>query len=300
MRLAANKPITIDSKRKYDEEGEEGDNILGLSVDLNALAKRRRIEELQELDDAAEANAEENSNDEEDAENEDDEAGGPTADDAKKEGEDDNDSMLGDSDAEEESVFKKPAIPTRLRAGSIAASVASTARTDLTPEAIAAKFPTLFAEQSENPKVLITTSINSTLHKEAEMLEELLPNSVYVRRSSHRWGHKFSVREIAKFASNRNFTTMVVLMEDQKRPAGLDIIHLPEGPHLHYSLTNWVDGKKLPGHGKAMDFYPEIILNNFTTALGLVTGRLFQTLFPIKPELQGRQVVTLHNQVNFP
>lgn len=43
---------------------------------------------------------------------------------------------------------------------------------------------------------------------------------------------------------------VVVLMEDQKRPAGLDIIHLPEGPHLHYSLTNWVDGKRLPGHGK--------------------------------------------------
>lgn len=67
------------------------------------------------------------------------------------------------------------------------------------------------------------------------MLEELFPNSAYVRRSSHRWGHKFSIREIAKFgkrkyprgvdpatdnsglASNRNFTTMVVLMEDQKR-----------------------------------------------------------------------------------
>lgn len=49
------------------------------------------------------------------------------------------------------------------------------------------------------------------------MLEELLPNSAYVRRSAHRFGHKFSIREIAKFASNRNFTTMVVLMEDQKR-----------------------------------------------------------------------------------
>lgn len=166
LRLAANKPITIDSKRKYDEEGEEGDNILGLSVDLNALAKRRRLEELQELDDAAEQNAEdgEDAEDAEDAENED-EAGGPSVDDVEKEVEDDNDSMLGDSDAEEESVFKKPAIPMRLRAGSIAASVASTARTDLTPEAIAAKFPSLFAEQSENPKVLITTSINSTLHK---------------------------------------------------------------------------------------------------------------------------------------
>ncbi|QDS70360.1 hypothetical protein FKW77_009034 [Venturia effusa] len=316
-RLAANKPITIDSKRKYDDEGEEGDNIFGRSVDLSALAKRRRLEELQELDDAAEANAEEEENDEdEDIEAADEVERSQKAD--QEEGGDNNseaDSMLGDSDEEEESAFKKPSIPMRPRAGSTAASVASTARTDLTPEAIAAKFPTLFAEQTDNPKVLITTSINSTLHKvwlsesamgfafnhdqEAEMLEELIPNSAYVRRSNHRFGHKFSVREIAKFASNRNFTTMVVLMEDQKRPAGLDIIRLPEGPHLHYSLSNWIDGKKLPGHGKAMDFYPEIILNNFTTALGLVTGRIFQQLFPIKPELQGRQVVTLHNQRDF-
>lgn len=163
-RLAANKPLTIEAKRKWDDVGEEGDNILGLSVDLNALAKKRRLEELQELDEAAEENAKD-----EDNESADEVEGNPA--DVEKEGDDDDneyseaDSMLGDSDAEEDSVFKKPAIPTRPRAGSIAASVASTARTDLTPEAIAAKFPTLFAEQSENPKVLITTSLNSTLHK---------------------------------------------------------------------------------------------------------------------------------------
>lgn len=167
LRLAANKPITIESKRKWDDAGEEGDNILGLSVDLNALAKKRRLEELRDLDDAAEENAED-----EDNESADEVQGSPAAD-MEKEGDEadseedaDADSMLGDSDEEEESVFKKPTIPMRPRAGSIAASVASTsARTDLTPEAIAAKFPALFAEQSDNPKVLITTSLNSTLHK---------------------------------------------------------------------------------------------------------------------------------------
>lgn len=40
----------------------------------------------------------------------------------------------------------------------------------------------------------------------------------------------------------------------------------------------------------------ELILNNFKTSLGLLTARLFLTLFPPAPELQGRQVVTIHNQ----
>jgi len=40
-------------------------------------------------------------------------------------------------------------------------------------------------------------------------------------------------------------------------------------------------------------------LNNFRTPLGLLTARLFLTLFPPQPELQGRQVVTLHNQRDY-
>ena len=42
-----------------------------------------------------------------------------------------------------------------------------------------------------------------------------------------------------------------------------------------------------------------MILNNFRTPLGLLTARLFLTLFPPQPELQGRQVVTLHNQRDY-
>jgi ribosome production factor 1 len=210
-RLKANVPITIESKRKWDEEGEEGDNILGLAVDLGALAKRRKLEELEELERDAEHV------DEESAEQVDEDR---EADDVLvKEGEEDtdSDSMLGESDEEDEDqdVFKKPALPTKRRAASPNPSTTST-RTDLTPEALAAKFPSLFAEPTTEPKVLITTSINSTLHEEATLLEDVFPNSVYVRRSAHRFGHKFSVKEIAKFASNRNFTTSKVLFNPYK------------------------------------------------------------------------------------
>ena len=56
---------------------------------------------------------------------------------------------------------------------------------------------------------------------------------------------------------------------------------------------------KIKGHGKAGDYLPEIVLNNFNSRLGKTVGRLFQSIFPHKPELQGRQVITLHNQRDY-
>lgn len=49
----------------------------------------------------------------------------------------------------------------------------------------------------------------------------------------------------------------------------------------------------------ATDHIPELVLNNFNTRLGKTVGRLFQSIFPHKPELQGRQVLTLHNQRDY-
>ena len=65
------------------------------------------------------------------------------------------------------------------------------------------------------------------------------------------------------------------------------------------SVTSITDGKRIKGHGKAGDYLPEIILNNFNSRLGKTVGRLFQSIFPHKPELQGRQVITLHNQRDY-
>ncbi|RDK40097.1 Brix-domain-containing protein [Aspergillus phoenicis ATCC 13157] len=164
----------------------------------------------------------------------------------------------------------------------------------------AAKFPSLFStENPKSPKILITTSLNSSLHHEAELLTDLFPNSVYVRRTRHRFAHQFSIREISKFATNRNFTAVVILREDQKKPAGLDIVHLPTGPMFHFSMTNWVEGKRIPGHGRATEHWPELILNNFRTPLGLLTAHLFRTLFPPQPDIEGRQVVTVLNSRDY-
>ncbi|KAF4630404.1 hypothetical protein G7Y89_g7737 [Cudoniella acicularis] len=270
-RLAKNVPHTIDKKRVWDEIDGDG---LGVSVDVEQL-KRRRIEEAE----AAEQEPLENAEESED---------------------EDVDSMLdSDSENEDEDSEKQKPSKQRPRAASNAPSTTST-NLDLTPSSLALKFPTLFSDEPPPvPKILLTTSINSTLHHEAELLCTLFPHSTYIRRSSHRYGHKFSLREISKFATNRNYTAVILLKEDQKVPTGLSIVHLPSGPTCHFSIANWVEGKKLPGHGNPTNHYPELILNNFRTPLGLLTARLFLTLFPPQPELQGRQVVTLHNQRDY-
>lgn len=94
-------------------------------------------------------------------------------------------------------------------------------------------------------------------------MASFFPNANYVRRSAHAHAHKYSVREIAKFASNREYTALAILMEAHhaKVPDGLDIVLLPEGPHFHFSISNWVEGKKLPGHGKDQGYHPELVLN---------------------------------------
>jgi ribosome production factor 1 len=244
-RLRQNVPQTIDSKRTWDDvDGDIEDGVLGRAVDLAQIAKRRKIQEAEELA--------------EDAGSDVDEVEVPDKEDADS----DVDSMLdagsdSEEDEDEESVFKKPALPDKKRETSPNPSTTST-NLNLTPEALALKFPSLFAPPTTEPKILITTSINSTLHTQAQLLTELFPNSVYVRRSAHRFGHKFSVKEVASFAANRNYTTLIVLMEDQKKPSGLDFVHLPDGPMMHFSLTNWVEGRKLPGHGNPTNHFPEV------------------------------------------
>ncbi len=281
-RLKRNVPLNLERKRVWDEVDRDTGDGLGLSVDVERL-KRQKTET--DAEDRKHGGAEENGSD------------------------NDRDSMIDSlSEDEEDEVGPEETSTSRKgpskrtatdRATSPTQSTMST-NLDLTPEALADKFPTLFStDPPPIPKILVTTSINSNLHREAQLLTTLFPNSVYIPRSAHRYGHKFSVREISSFASNRSYTAVTVLEEDQKKPAGLTVVHLPQGPTLHFSISNWVEGKKLPGHGNPTNHYPELILNNFRTPLGLLTAHVFRTMFPPQPEIHGRQVVTLHNQRDY-
>lgn len=299
QRLEKNQAITIEKKRVWDEDGDE--ETLGVSVDL-AQAKRRRMER-EEEEAERQTMLEENGGVEEDSDDAD-------ADSMLGSDDDDNEEDEGDEDEEDEERQKR--IQERIRkrqerdvsaAPSVAASLApSTTSTnmDLTPASLARKFPNLFSDEPlPTPKVLVTTSINATIHKEAQDIASLFPNFQYIPRSAHRHGHKYSVREICKFAHNREFTAVVVVNENLKKPDRLTIVHLPAGPTLTYTISHYMPGKKIPGHGNPTNHYPELLLNNLRTSLGLLVGKSFHTLYPPQPEIQGRQVVTVHNQRDF-
>ena len=185
QRLKQNVPLTLERKRVWDEVDSDIGDGLGLSVDVERL-KRRKVEEEQAALEESEVDEGENESKAEDEER---------------------DSMM-DSASEDEAAAEaakyaktpKTRTPTE-RATSPTHSTRST-NLDFAPEALAAKFPSLFSNDVPPvPKVLITTSLNSTLHKEADSLTSLFPHSVYIPRSSHRYSHKFSVREISSFAT---------------------------------------------------------------------------------------------------
>jgi ribosome production factor 1 len=291
-RLRRNVPATIDSKRTYDDvDDEPEDGGLGVAYHVEGVKRRKLAEEQALPEDAPAATQGQDSDADSMLDSGSDSDRDNNGDDS---GEDGVDPLPSDTDLKSLSKNRKRATsPTR--------STTST-NLSLAPAALAAKFPSLFQTGDEPPplpKLLITTSINSTLHAQAKTLVGLFPNSKYIRRSSHRYGYKFSVREISSFAHNQGYTAVIVLEEDLKRPSGLTIVHLPIGPTFHFSISNWYDSKSLPGHGKATHHVPELILNNFTTPLGLLTGHLFRSLYPVKPDLEGRQVVTFHNQRDF-
>lgn len=290
-RLKRNIPLTLERKRVWDEAGSDTEEPLGLSVDVERI-KRQKQEEDEELDRPLGSD----SGDGDEYNDDDDDVDSMLASSDEEGGEDDE-----NGESTKDSRGRKPsAVPSATeRATSPSQSTRST-NLNLVPEALAAKFPSLFSPDSQRPpKILVTTSLNSTLHHEGKILTQLFPNSVYIRRTAHAHSHKFSIREIAQFASNREYTTLVILQEDAKKPAGLDIVHLPKGPMFHFSISNWVEGKKIPGHGNPTEHWPELILNNFRTPLGLLTAHLFRTLFPPQPDIEGRQVVTLHNQRDY-
>ncbi|RMZ70929.1 rna processing factor 1 [Pyrenophora seminiperda CCB06] len=302
-RLAQNKPATIDSKRVWDEPVGDEEDALGWAIDIERLAKRRKLEQ----EEAAEKADAEKEGEEE----------GVLAKLKKREQEtvgasddsmsDEADSMLDasesepslDSDMDSDLDSSAPSAPTKRAPSPTATS--TTTNFELSPEFLKQKFPGIFAPPEQDPQILITTSINSTLHKEADILTGIFPNSTYIRRTQHVHAHKYSVKEIAGFAAARGYTALVILMqaEHEKKPDGLDIVMLPEGPHFHFSVSNWIEGKKLPRHATDTGHHPELILNQFKTPLGLLTARLFQNLFPEKPEIEGRQVLTLHNQRDY-
>lgn len=112
------------------------------------------------------------------------------------------------------------------------------------------------------------------------------------------------IAQIMKYAADAGFTNLLVFHETKKfsqgsRVDGLLLVHLPAGPSAMFRISNVKLTKDISGHGRPSAHIPELILNNFTTALGHRVGRLLASLLPQDPEFRGRRVITMHNQRDF-
>ncbi|XP_024871102.1 probable ribosome production factor 1 [Temnothorax curvispinosus] len=153
-----------------------------------------------------------------------------------------------------------------------------------------------YYKQEYEPKVLITYADNPNRKTRifGRELTRMIPNSISLYRN------RSGVKKMVKSAIARNFTDIVIVNEDQCKPNGMLIIHLPDGPTAHFKLSNvklTTDLKR--SHKEITEHRPEVILNNFTTRLGFTIGRMLGALFHYQPEFKGRRAVTFHNQRDY-
>lgn len=159
------------------------------------------------------------------------------------------------------------------------------------------EFSTYF-ERSYVPKVLITSSElcqGTKTRAFMKELERIIPNGESIIRKN-----KSSVKKMVEEAKERNYSDILIINEDRKKPNGLLVIHLPDGPTGYFKLTNL---KTLKCMKRPMDHItlhrPEVILNNFTTRLGHGIARMLASLFHYDPEFRGKRVATFHNQRDY-
>ncbi|XP_058105119.1 uncharacterized protein LOC131248718 isoform X2 [Magnolia sinica] len=145
------------------------------------------------------------------------------------------------------------------------------------------------------PKILITTCRFNSSRGPAFIAELLsvIPNAHYYKRGT------YDLKKIVEYATNKEFTSIIVVHTNRREPDALLIMGLPNGPTAHFKLSRLVLRKDIKNHGNPTSHMPELVLNNFTTRLGHRIGRLIQSMFPQDPNFRGRRVVTFHNQRDF-
>ena len=156
------------------------------------------------------------------------------------------------------------------------------------------EFAAYFNNESR-PKIMITTrpKCSKKLFPFIADLMQMIPQAFYYPRKAQ------TITDMAKDAHEKGFTHLVMLAEKQKMCNGLMITHLPSGPTAFFKLSSFEAGSTLKGHGKPTSHIPELIMNNFGTRFGRRTARVLGSVFPHEPQLEGRQVVTFHNQRDF-
>eukprot|EP00096_Caligus_rogercresseyi_P012409 TRINITY_DN518_c0_g1_i2.p1 TRINITY_DN518_c0_g1~~TRINITY_DN518_c0_g1_i2.p1 ORF type:complete len:417 (-),score=123.46 TRINITY_DN518_c0_g1_i2:51-1301(-) len=153
-----------------------------------------------------------------------------------------------------------------------------------------------YFDKSYVPKVIITSGDNPhsrsiTFMKE---LSRMIPNAELF------WRNKSSIKKIIEGGVEREYTDVVIVNENNRKPNGIVISHLPDGPTAHFKISNVKTTPEMKKNWRNITVHrPEVILNNFTTRLGHSIGRMLASLFHYEPEFRGQRAVTFHNQRDY-
>ncbi|KAF5752420.1 oxidation resistance protein 1 [Tripterygium wilfordii] len=112
----------------------------------------------------------------------------------------------------------------------------------------------------------------------------VVPNAHYYKRGT------YDLKKIVGYANNKDFSAVIVVHTNRTEPDALLVIGLPNGPTVHFKLSNLVLRKDIKNHGNPTGHKPELVMNNFTTRLGHRLGRLIMSLFPQDPNFHGRYI----------
>lgn len=109
-----------------------------------------------------------------------------------------------------------------------------------------------FAEHFANvrpPNVLITTSYKPSgiMYKFISEMLEVFPLATYYKRQG------YPLKKIVEYASNREFTDIVVFNEDRKQVNGMLVVHLPDGPTAQFRLSNLTLSKDIKVRGGGLE-----------------------------------------------
>lgn len=152
-----------------------------------------------------------------------------------------------------------------------------------------------FFRLEKQAKVVLTTSpkAHTKTIKFCRQFKRCLPDAIYRTR------HSYSIKGMCKAAADRGFTHLFIVQEHARRPYGLYLIALPDGPTAYFRCSSVSFCEQLRNPAGFSKHKPEIIMNNFRTRLGLSVQRLLGTLFHFDPDFKGRRVITFHNQRDY-
>lgn len=142
-----------------------------------------------------------------------------------------------------------------------------------------------------DPKICVTTSRDpsSRLKAFAKEIKLIFPNSQRVNRGNHK------VPELVEVCRAHDFTDIVIVQETRGEPDGLILCHLPFGPTAFFTLRNCVQRHDIENCGTMSEVFPQIILNNLNSKLGVRLGKILKCLFPV-PKPDSKRVITFSNE----